>query len=70
MMINKEGKVRAFWEAHKNLRNLPHALDIYLVKDEEDFFKFCVFLRKSELKQTRLFVHTPEFKNKISNIYS
>ena len=24
-------KVRTFWEAHKNLRNLPHALYIYLV---------------------------------------
>ena len=23
-------KVRTFWEAHKNLRNLPHALYIYL----------------------------------------
>ena len=46
-------KVQTFWEAHKNLRNLPHALDIYLSskrpKHEEDFFKFCVFLRKFEL---------------------
>ena len=24
-------KVRTFWEVHKNLRNLPHALYIYLV---------------------------------------
>ena len=24
-------KVQTFWEAHKNLRNLPHALYIYLV---------------------------------------
>ena len=24
-------KVRTFWEAHKNLRNLPHSLYIYLV---------------------------------------
>ena len=24
-------KVRTFWEAHKNLRNLPHAFNIYLV---------------------------------------
>ena len=24
-------KVRTFWEAHKNLSNLPHALYIYLV---------------------------------------
>ena len=24
------GKVRTYWEVHKNLLNLPHALDIYL----------------------------------------
>ena len=35
-------------EAHKNLRNLPHALDFYLV-NFQDFFKFCVLLRKFEL---------------------
>ena len=47
--MSKYGKVRTFWEAHKNLRNLPHALYIYLVNPEEDFFKFHVLLRKSEL---------------------
>ena len=35
------------------MRNLPHALYSYLVNHdhdhEEDFFKFCVLLRKSEL---------------------
>ena len=39
-------KVRTFWEAHKNLRNLPHALYIYLVKcpnHEEDFLNFVCF---------------------------
>ena len=25
------GKVQFFWEGHKNLRNLPHGFDIYLV---------------------------------------
>ena len=25
------GKVQLFWEGHKNLRNLPHGFDIYLV---------------------------------------
>ena len=24
-------KVQLFWEGHKNLRNLPHGFDIYLV---------------------------------------
>ena len=24
-------EVQLFWEGHKNLRNLPHGLDIYLV---------------------------------------
>ena len=47
-------KVRTFWEAHKNLCNLPHALYNYLVnvktmRETEDFFKFCVLHRKSEL---------------------
>ena len=45
-------KVRTFWEANKNLRNLPHALYIYLVNVQtmrKIFVKFCVLLRKSEL---------------------
>ena len=25
------GKVQLFWEGHKNLHNLPHGFDIYLV---------------------------------------
>ena len=25
------GNVQLFWEGHKNLRDLPHGLDIYLV---------------------------------------
>ena len=28
---NKHPKVRTFWETHKIRKNLPHALDIYLV---------------------------------------
>ena len=37
------GKVQTFWEAHKNLLNLPHALYIYLVKliHSEKATKFC-----------------------------
>ena len=38
-------KVRTFWKAHKNLRNLPHALYIYLVNVQtirKIFFNFYV----------------------------
>ena len=45
-------KVWTFWEAHKNLRNLPHSLYIYLVNVQTTrkiFFKFCVLLRNSKL---------------------
>ena len=63
-------KVRTFWEAHKNLSNLPHALYIYLVNSkrqphEEDFYKFCVLLRKSELYECDLkknFIHNYELQ--------
>ena len=40
------GKVRTFWEASKNLRNLPHALDIYLVQSMWKIFSN--FVRFSE----------------------
>ena len=52
---SKAVKVRTFWEAHIIWKNLPHGFDANLVNQlicqnhEEDFFKFCVFLRKSEL---------------------
>ena len=50
--INHLSKVRIFWEAQKNLRNLPHALDIYLV-NVQSMRKIAQFLflllRKSEL---------------------
>ena len=45
-------KVRTFWEAHMIWKNLPHGFDVDQLicqNHEEDFFKFCVFLRKSEL---------------------
>ena len=50
----KVSKVRKFWEAHQNLRNLPNALDIYLKTSKawawgRFFFKFWVFLKKSKL---------------------
>ena len=31
MFILLDIKVQLFWEGHKNLRNLPHGFDIYLV---------------------------------------
>ena len=50
--IAKLVKVRTFWEAHKNLRNLSYALYIHLVNIKtirKCFFKFCLLLRKSKL---------------------
>ena len=47
-------KVQTFWEVHKNLRTLPHALYIYLVNVQtmrKIFFKFCVLLKMSEVYQ-------------------
>ena len=41
-------KVRTFWEAHKNLRNLPRALDIYLVNVESIRKIFSNFVCFSE----------------------
>ena len=49
------GKVRTFWETHKIWKNLPDGFDKsadLLSKrqnHEEDFFKLCVLLKKSEL---------------------
>ena len=40
--------VRTFWEAHKNLRNLPHALDIYLVNVQSKTKIFSNFVCFSE----------------------
>ena len=51
-MLNK---VRTSWETHKIWKNLPHGFDKsadLLSKrqnHEEDFFKLCVLLKKSEL---------------------
>ena len=47
-------KVRTFWEAHIIWKNLPHGFDMTVNQliwqnHEDDFFKFCVFLEKSEL---------------------
>ena len=53
--ILKYCKVRTFWEAHIIWKNLPHGFDKsadLLSKrqnPEEDFFKLCVLLKKSEL---------------------
>ena len=46
-MIKFTVKVKLFWEGHKNLRNLPHGFDIYLVN--VDCANFCGLLRKAEL---------------------
>ena len=44
-------KVQLFWEGHKNLRNLPHGLDIYSdskrPNNEEDCANICDPLRKA-----------------------
>ena len=42
-------KVRTFWETHKIWKNLPHGFDESANNHEEDFFKLCVLLKKSEL---------------------
>ena len=48
-------KVRTFWKAHIIWKNLPYGFDVYKVNQlicqnhKADFFKFCVFLRKSKL---------------------
>ena len=51
----KPSKVRTFWEAHIIWKNLPSAFDKSAdllsrrQNHEEDFFKLCVLLKKSEL---------------------
>ena len=48
-------KVWTFWEAQIIWKNLPHGFEVYQVNQmicqnhEKDFFKVCVFLRKSDL---------------------
>ena len=48
-------KVQTFWETHKIWKNLPHGFDKSAdlpskrLNHEEDFFKLCVLLKKSEL---------------------
>ena len=46
-------KVRTFWEAHKNLRNLPDAFDIYLVnvKSMRKIFSNLVCFSESPNKE-------------------
>ena len=54
-IISQLFKVQTFWEAHIIWKKFPHGFDVYEVKQliyqnhEEDFFKSCVFLWKSEL---------------------
>ena len=46
-------KVRTFWEAQKNLFNLPHALYIYLVNLMKKIFSnFVCFLKSTNFKIT------------------
>ena len=46
-------KVQTFWETNKIWKNLPHGFDksadLLSQNHEEDFFKLCVLLKKSEL---------------------
>ena len=45
-------KVQTFWETHKIWKNLPHGFGKSADQrqnHEEDFFKSCVLLKKSEL---------------------
>ena len=59
-----EIKVRCFWETHKIKKNLPHGFDkpadllSKYQNHEEDFFKVCVLLKKSDLyKKKKCFAH-------------
>ena len=48
-------KVRTFWEKHNIWKNLSHGFDKSIdilskrQNHEEDFFKLCLLLKKSEL---------------------
>ena len=54
-LIKTPIKILTFWETHKIWKNLPHGFDKsadLLSKrqnHEEDFFKLCVLLKKSDL---------------------
>ena len=51
-------KVQTFWEAHKNLCNLPHALDIYLVNVQtmrKIFFQIFCSTQKVQTFKTASF---------------
>ena len=52
-------KVRSFWEAHTNLRNLPHALYIHLVNVQTMGKIFSNFVCFSE---------SPNFTNTVPTI--
>ena len=60
LQVCQKGKVRTFWETHKIWKNLPHGFDnsADLLSErqnqEEDFFKLCVLLKKSELYQPKI----------------
>ena len=56
MILDKnDDKDRTFWETHKIWKKFPHGFDKSAdllskrQKHEEDFFKLCVLLKKSEL---------------------
>ena len=55
LYVSSTCKVRTFWETHKIWKNLPHGFDksadllSKCQNHEEDFFKLCVLLKKSEL---------------------
>ena len=54
--ISQTLKVQTFWEAHKNLRNLPHALYIYLVNVQTMMKIFSNFVCFSESPNFTMFL--------------
>ena len=55
-------KVWTFWEAHKNLRNLPHALYIYLVNVQtvrKIFSNFVCFSESPNFNKRTIFSKCP-----------
>ena len=62
----KVSKVRKFWEVHQNLRNLPNALDIYLVNIQSMGMRkiFFQILSVSQKVQTLNFLEIPLSKKR------
>ena len=50
-------KVQLFWEGHKNLRNIPHGLDIYLVNVRKIAQIFVAFSEKLNFNSWEINIH-------------